>query len=43
MINPPVLVVQVIALGLCLWLESIVPLFLQEPGQQVRHHQSLSP
>ena len=37
MISSPVLIVQGIALGLCLWLESVVPLFLREPGQRVRH------
>lgn len=37
MVHPPVLVVQVAALGLCLWLESVVPLFLREPGQRLQH------
>ena len=37
MISSSVLVVQVIALALCLWLESVVPLFLRESGQQMQH------
>lgn len=37
MINFQLMVVKVIALGLCLWLESIVPVFLREPGQRIRH------
>lgn len=37
MSHSTVSMVQVIALGLCLWLESMVPLFLREPGQRARH------
>ena len=37
MISSPVMVVQVAALGLCLWLESVVPVFLREPGHRMRH------
>ena len=37
MIHSTVLIVQVAALGVCLWLESIVPLFLREPVQRLRH------
>ncbi|MBI3312110.1 MAG: sterol desaturase family protein, partial [Candidatus Omnitrophica bacterium] len=32
-----VLIVKVTALGFLLWLETVVPLFLREPGQRVRH------
>lgn len=36
--NPStMLMVQVAALGLCLWLESVVPLFLREPGPRLQH------
>ncbi len=31
------LMVQVAALGICLWLESVVPLFLRKPGQRLQH------
>jgi len=31
------LMVQAAALGLCLWMESVVPLFLREPGQRLQH------
>jgi len=31
------LMVQVAALGICLWLESAVPLFLRKPGQRFQH------
>ena len=37
MLHATVLSVQVAALGLCLWLESVVPLFLREPGQRLQH------
>lgn len=37
MVNFQLMVVKVIALGFCLWLESVVPLFLREPGQRIRH------
>lgn len=37
MSHPTVLIVQAVALGVCLWLESIVPVFLREPGQRVQH------
>ncbi|MBI3615469.1 MAG: sterol desaturase family protein [Candidatus Omnitrophica bacterium] len=37
MLHSTVLMIQVAALGLCLWLESVVPLFLREPGQRAQH------
>ncbi len=37
MSHSTVLIVQAVALGMCLWLESVVPVFLREPGQRVRH------
>jgi len=37
MADPTVLIVQVVALGACLWGESLVPLFLRERGERVPH------
>ncbi|PIQ81559.1 MAG: hypothetical protein COV76_08295 [Candidatus Omnitrophica bacterium CG11_big_fil_rev_8_21_14_0_20_64_10] len=37
MSHSTVLIVQVTVLGFCLWLESVVPVFLRQPGPRMRH------
>ncbi len=36
-VDSSLLIVKLAGLGLLLWLESVLPLFLREPGQRVRH------
>lgn len=37
MVDSRMLIVQVVALGVCLWVESLVPLFMRPPQDRLRH------